>query len=130
MATLKPFVLDGKEYNVHVTKLTRKFSVLDTGKTGRTQDGEMYRDIVGTYYNYSMTVCERNDDAASLDAFWEAVSSPAESHDCIFPYGQDTLSQKMYVTSGEQDVRILTASKTHWKEINVNFVAMSPKVIP
>lgn len=130
MAALKPFVLDGTEYNVHVTKLTRKFSVLDTNKTGRTQGGGMYRDIIGTYYNYAMTVIGKSDDKESFDAFWDAISSPVESHECAFPYNQEMLSQKMYVTSGEQDIRYLKSDSTHWGEININFVAMSPKVVP
>lgn len=127
---IQTFLLDGESYNVSVTKLTRKFSVLDTDKTGRTQNGEMYRDPIGTYYNYSMTVCARNSDEAALDAFWEAISRPDVSHVCVFPYGQETLTQKMYVTSGEQSLRLMTEEKNYWDEISINFIAMSPKVVP
>ena len=127
---IQTFLLDGESYNVSVTKLTRKFSVLDTDKSGRTQNGEMYRDPIGTFYNYSMTVCARNSDSAALDAFWEVISQPVKSHVCVFPYGQETLSQKMYVTSGEQELRLMTEKKNHWDEISINFIAMSPKVVP
>lgn len=125
-----PFTLDGVEYNVHVVKLTRKFSVMDTDKSGRTIDGEMYRDPIGTFYNYSMTVAPRGGDTAAMDAFWEAISQPVASHVCTFPYGQDLLSQKMYVTSGEQDLKLLAHDKAHWGEIAINFIAMGPKVKP
>ena len=124
------FLLDGEPYNVHVTKLTRKFSVLDSEKTGRVQSGAMFRDPIGTFYNYTMTVAPRDGDVAALDAFWEAVSKPDKSHECVFPYGQDTLTQRMYVTSGEQDLKLMTASKNYWGEISVNFIAMKPKVVP
>ena len=124
------FLLDGIAYNVDVTKLTRKFSVLDSDKSGRTQDGQMYRDVIGTFYNYTMTVSARGGDAAALDALWEAVSRPDVSHVCEFPYGQDTLVQRMYVTGGEQDMLIMTDRANHWKEISLNFIAMSPKVVP
>ena len=124
------FLLDGVAYNVRVTKLTRKFSVLDTDKTGRTQNGEMYRDIIGTFYNYSMTVEQRGDDAAAMDEFWEAISKPEVSHVCVFPYGQETLTQKMYITSGEQDVVTVGRNITEWGEMSLNFIAMSPKVVP
>ena len=126
----KPFLLDGLAYNVRVTKLTRKFSVLDTDKTGRTQNGEMYRDIIGTFYNYSMTVEQRGDDATAMDEFWEAISKPKTSHVCVFPYGQETLTQKMYITSGEQDVVTVGRDSTEWGELSLNFIAMSPKVVP
>lgn len=125
---LKVFTMDGISYNVSVTALTRKFSVMDTDKSGRTMDGAMYRDVIGTFYNYSMTVRERGGDAAALDAFWEAISSPAASHNCVFPYGQKTLAQKMYVTSGEQALTLMRPGKNEWGEISINFIAMEPEV--
>ena len=124
------FWIDGVPYNVSVTALSRKFSVMDTDKTGRTQDGGMYRDIVGTFFNYSMTVQERGGDAASLESFWNAICEPVASHKCRFPYGQDYLEQEMYVTSGEQSLKIMRPTQNEWGAINVNFIAMEPEVIP
>lgn len=130
MGTVKPFLLDGVAYNVIVTKLTRKFSVQDTAKTGRVQSGDMYRDIIGTFYNYSMTVEQMGTDAAALDAFWEAIAKPVDSHVCVFPYGQTTLTQRMYITSGEQDLVRIAPERTDWGVLNVSFIAMSPRVVP
>jgi len=122
------FTIDGEGYNVHVTRLTRKFSVLDTENTGRTLDGQMYRDPIGTFYNYSMTVSPNSGDPGAMDAFWEAISQPAGSHVCVFPYGQKWLTQRMYVTGGEQDMLLMQPKANHWGEITVDFVAMEPKV--
>ncbi|MFR8460720.1 MAG: hypothetical protein ACLVEX_05855 [Ruthenibacterium lactatiformans] len=50
MAAQPPtFLLDGKAYNVLVTSHSRSFSILDSEKTGRTADGEMFRDVIGTF---------------------------------------------------------------------------------
>lgn len=125
-----PFTLDGVEYNVHVVKLTRKFSVMDTDKSGRTIDGEMYRDPIGTFFNYSMTVSPRGGDAAALEAFWEAICQPKVSHVCVFPYGQTTMTQRMYITSGEQDLLLMKQDLNQWGDLTINFIAMGPKVIP
>jgi hypothetical protein len=127
--SLKVFTMDDTSYNVSVTALTRKFSVMDTDKSGRTMDGAMHRDVIGTFYNYTMTVRERDGDAASLDKFWTAISSPQVSHICEFPYGQKTLRQKMYVTSGEQALKLMRPGKNEWGEISVNFIAMEPEVL-
>jgi hypothetical protein len=127
---MQAFLMDGVAYNVRVSKLTRKFSVQDTDKTGRTQDGEMYRDIVGTFYNYSMEVSQMDNDRESFDSFWEAISQPVESHVCVFPYNQTILTQKMYVTSGDQDLISKTADRTLWGGVSLNYIAMSPKVVP
>ena len=123
------FLMDGVSFNVSVTSLVRKFSVMDTDKSGRTQNGQMYRDIIGTFYNYTMTIRERSGDAAALESFWAAISDPGKaSHVCVFPYGQKTITQQMYVTSGEQALELMEKGRNHWGEMTVNFIAMGPEV--
>ena len=124
------FLMDGVAYNVRVLALTRKFALMETGVSGRTQNGQMYRDLFGTYYNYSMTVAQRGDDAESLDAFWQAVSAPKVSHLCVFPYGQTTLTQRMYVQAGQQALEFMETDKNHWSAVEISFVAMAPEVTP
>lgn len=130
MENRRLFYIDGVGYNVHVLKLTRKFSVLDSECSGRTMDGQMYREPIGTFYNYSMTVAPRAGAEADMEAFWQAISQPHQSHICVFPYGQDTLAQSMYVTSGEQPLLLMGQNGNFWGEISVNFIAMGPKVVP
>lgn len=124
------FLMDGIAYNVRVSKMTRKFSVQDTDRTGRTQDGEMYRDIVGTFYNYAMVVEQKDDDTESFDQFWDAISQPVESYVCVFPYNQSIMTQRMYITGGEQELVSRMPSRNKWGEISISYIAMSPKVVP
>ncbi len=124
------FLMDGIAYDVRVLTLKRKFALVETGVSGRTQDGQMYRDLFGTYYHYTMTVAQRGEDGQALDDFWEAVSKPKASHVCVFPYGQNTLTQRMYVTAGEQALLRMDKDRNHWGEIQIEFVAMAPEVTP
>ncbi len=124
------FLMDGVPYNVRVLSLQRKFAVVETGISGRTQNGMMYRDLFGTYYHYTMTVAPKGDDSNALDAFWEAVSRPRTSHVCVFPYGQHFLTQRMYVTAGEQPLERVEADKNHWGAMEIRFIALAPEVIP
>lgn len=124
------FTMDGVSFNVHVTKLTRKFSVLDGENSGRTMDGRMYREPIGSFCNYTMTVSPNGGDPKAMDTFWEAISQPVDSHVCVFPYGQQTLTQRMYVTSGEQELTLMGPHSNLWADITVNFIAMEPKVTP
>lgn len=123
------FVMDGETYNVQVMKLTRNFEIKEAFASKYTQSGDIYRDLVGTYYNYTMTVRERNGDREALDAFWNAISKAVASHNCVFPYNQSTISQKMYVKNGSQDIGRLYPDGAAWKDITVQFVAKEPKVI-
>ena len=126
---MQVFTMDGVRYDVNVTELKRSFSVVDTEQAGRTQDGKMYREPIGTFYNYTMTVSRKGANDEALDAFWEAISQPVESHICSFPYGQKLLTQRMYVTSGQQGIQLISRSGNHWGDITIDFVAMEPKVM-
>ncbi len=122
--------MDGNLYNVRVLSLKRNFAIEEKGKTGRTQDGQMFRDVFGTYYHYTMKIAEQNGDQAALEAFWEAISQPKISHSCIFPYGQSMLTQRMYVTGGEQELRRMGNDGNLWGEMVVHFLAVEPEVTP
>lgn len=125
-----PFTMDGEAYNVRVSELTRKFSVQDTDNAGRTQNGDMYREIIGTFYNYSMTVEQMGDDRAAMDRFWEAISQPVKSHVCVFPYNQKTITQRMYITGGQQQLIDMNSKRKRWGPIQVSCIAMTAKVKP
>lgn len=130
MPTMTPFLLDGIAYDVHVLDLTRKFSVQDTNKATRVQSGAMVRDLVGTFYNYELTVRPRNGNMRAVDDLWEALSQPVSYHVCVFPYNQTVLTQRMYVTDGKQPLKRLTVNKTYWGDLKISFIAMEPKVVP
>lgn len=124
------FMMDGKTYNVQVMSLKRLFDIKEAIQAKYTQGGGIYRDLVGTYYNYQITVREKNGDREALDAFWDDISKPVASHDCVFPYNQTVLSQKMYVKNGSQDISRLYEDGAVWKDITIQFFAKAPKVIP
>ena len=123
------FIIDGVSYNVQVMSLTRSFEVKDAIRASETQGGSIYRNPVGTYYSYSMTVREKDGDRESFDAFWEAISRPVASHVCVFPYNQTMLTQRMYITSGSQPIGRLYEGGAQWQDITVQFIAQAPKVL-
>ena len=127
---IQQFLLNGKTFNVHVMSLKRSFEVKESVSATIVQSGNIYREVLGTYYNYSLTVREKDGDRAAFDAFWEEISKPAESHVCVFPYNQGTITQRMYVKSGSQDIGRLYADGAQWRDITIQFTAQAPKVIP
>lgn len=122
------FTMDGKEYNLWVTDLEREAQVTDTENSGRTNDYAMHRDIIGTFYNYVMTIRPHGEDVTDYDTFYEQITAPVESHDMVFPYGQETLSFKAYITSAK-DKLIIRNGKNLWGRdgVSLNFIAMEPQ---
>ena len=124
------FTLDGRTYNVRVTALQRKFSVQDFRQPGRTMDGKLHRDVLGTYYHYSMTVAPLEGYESEMDTLWQAVSQPVESHLCLFPYSQQALQQQMYITGGSQELTVIRQGVRRWGSLTLEFTATEPEVLP
>lgn len=125
------FTVDGIAYDVIVPEngengLKRKGSVLDGEKAGRLLSGSMERDIIGTYYNYTLQIETNRLNPAAYDALFEVLTAPVDYHMVSFPYGQDTLAFKAYVANVEDTLKIIQDGVRYWGGVNVNFVAMDP----
>lgn len=122
------YQIDGTEYpGVWVTEYKRTFSIADTDKSGRSLDGLMHRDIIGTFYNYEITF-HRSQSCTSTtwENLWNTLSSPQNSHSCTFWNGQAMLTQDMYITDGAQDLTKRENGVNYWDDIECKFVAMAP----
>lgn len=120
------FTINGKEYpGIIVWSLKRSFQVLDGDNTGRAQSGVMIRDIIGTYYNYTLELDTTEATVEQYDELYEVLSAPVASHAIVVPYGQNTLAFDAYVTSGEDNLTRMD-EVNRWGGISVNFIAMKP----
>lgn len=127
------FTIDGLNLRVNVVGLKRKFSVTDTEHSGRVKSDEMHRDIVGTYYTYTVDVEPCADYRQDYDTFYEIVSAPIAFHQLSFPYAQERLDFKAYVTNGEDSLRVrqIRQEKIHiWEGLSLQFTAKEPQRRP
>lgn len=119
--------VDGKKYNVIVTSLTRKFQVLDGENAERTLSGTMIRDIIGTFYNYEITILPAVGKYGDYDALYQVLSAPQDSHSVVLPYGQGTMSFRAYVTAGQDNLIRKKPGESYWTGLSVQFIAMAPQ---
>ena len=68
--------IDGVSLRLFVTDIKRKFAVTDSANSGRVQSYRMHRDIIGTFYNYSMAVEPDKNYPDDYDTFYDIISSP------------------------------------------------------
>ena len=119
--------VDGKKYDVLVTGLKRSFQVLDGENAERALSGRMIRDIIGTFYNYEMTLQSKIGKYADYDALYEVLSAPVDSHKVVLPYGQRTLTFNAYVTAGQDNLIRKKSTESYWTGLTVQFIAMAPQ---
>lgn len=122
----KVFSINGTEYDVNISKLERKGAVLDTDQTGRSKSGKMSREIIGTFYNYSMKIEKDLLSPQEYDKLYYTLTAPVDSHTLAVPYGQETLTFQAYVTKASDK---LIKSNNHinvWSDLTIDFIAMQP----
>jgi len=124
---MKPITIDGNEYDVQVTGLTRKAAVLDGKNAGRVLSGRMTRDIIGTYYNYDISFGTSKLSPADYDALYELLTAPVEYHTITVPYGQGTKTFEAYVANATDTLRRMTQNYNHWGDLTITFTAMEPQ---
>lgn len=83
MATSKYLQIDGVAYKVAITDLQRKGDVLDL-TANRTEDGVLHREVIGTYYNYTLTIICNNQE--TYEKLWWVLTAPVASHQVQLPY--------------------------------------------
>lgn len=119
------FTVDGIGFDCSTVKLERKGQVVETNNSGRFQSGRMRREIIGTYYNYSLQI--EHEDARQYDRLYYALTAPVDSHEITIPYGQTTLTFNAYVTDARDNLTFLNDSLRIWGGLEVSFTAMSPE---
>lgn len=127
------FTIDGVDLRLWVTGIKRSFAVTDSEHSGRVKNNEMYRDVIGTFYNYTLTVEPDPDHRADYDTFYDIITAATDFHTVVFPYGQGTIEFKAYVTSGDDEPSFITESGsqiTRYKNLSVQFIAKAPQRRP
>lgn len=123
------FSIDGTYFNVFIPEkgIKRSFSVSDSDKAGRVLTGRMVRDIIGTFYNYTIQLDTSKLSSTEYDALYEILSEPKDCHTITVPYGQRTITFDAYCTSGEDTLSKRHNNTNEWSGLSVNFIAMEPQ---
>lgn len=121
--------LDGVHYRVCIRhpSMSRSFRLPDGPNAGEMLSGRHERDLVGTYYDYSLEVEPDPRYPGDYDAFYEAISAPIDSHSITLPYGQSTITYNAEVSEGFDTYRGILGGINRWTGLIVNFAAIKPQ---
>lgn len=126
------FKIDGIEFTKAVVdKPKRSFQILDGENAGRQiLTAKMERDVLGTFYNYSMNIDSRFMSKEEYDTLYELLSAPVDSHRIEVPYAQETIIFEAYVTNGTDELTGIRNDTNVWANLSINFIAMEPQRRP
>lgn len=122
----KWLVVDGVEYRVPIIEMKRKGDILDK-TANRTEDGDLHREVIGTYYNFSLKM-RSGSKPADLEMynnlFW-VLTEPVAYHEVQLP-GQSEPA-KMYFGSIQDQIKYIDDDETtYYKDLSCNVVCKLP----
>lgn len=123
------FSIDGEAFNIPLVGLKREAAVLDKYAT-RTEGGDLQREIIGVYYNYTLTFPNLNIDREEYDRLWRKVTEPVEFHDFIVPSSSGTFSFRGYITTSGDELKRSRDGKHYWGGLSIKFIAKAPARVP
>lgn len=123
------FTIDGVGYNVGVVSIHRTANIKDGPNADNALSGKRWRDVQGTFYDYTMEVSADGMSREDYDAMYEVISAPVDSHVLVAPYGQTTISFTAYIEVVEDDVLYMDDG-TAWGNLTVNLYAQEAKRKP
>lgn len=116
-------IIDGKEYDVALTELKRKADILDK-YAERSEDGILHREVIGTYYNYTLKI-RVNNDIKLYNELFDVLSAPVASHSVKLI--NEEVQFDGYFSSIEDEVSRVTPEGTIYKGLSCRLTAMAPR---
>ena len=134
------FLVNGRKYDVRVTKLEEEFTVLFSENSGRTiADGApIMLDPLGTFFCHSISVVGKNGQEKEYDELYDLLSKPLRVEDeedaLLFEVAhlQTTMAYRGYVSSGSRSVDRIdeNTGKVYWGELNLKIAPIKAQVLP
>lgn len=118
--------IDGVEYKIAITKLQRKADILDKF-AGRSEDGVLWREVIGTFYNYTLKIGVINDPEL-YNTLFEVLSDPVESHEVELPH--DHVKFDGYFSSVQDEVHKVLSTGATYRGLSCKLTAMKPRKTP
>lgn len=123
----KQIKIDGVSYNIPVIELPRSADVLDK-VAERTEDGGLYREVLGTYINYQGVIFGTLNDTDTYDALFDVLIQPVPYHEIELPINNKYASFRGYISSVKDTVDRVLDDGTLFKALTCNFTATNPTI--
>ena len=126
----KGIKVDGIHFDIPMVSLKRNADFLDK-YAERTEDGEMHRELIGVYYNYTLTAGTSSDFGdTDYDAFWDKMTEPAEFHEISLPTRDGYYTFIGYISSVSDEYKRILSNEAEFTGFTCKFTAKRPARTP
>lgn len=124
--------MDGKTYRVRIvfSSIEEAATLKDGPNAGDMLSGRRERDLMGTYYDHTLSVEPDPRYPQDYDQFFDAITAPVPSHLITMPHGQGTVTYEAMVSSARHTAAGTVAGVRRWKGLQVSFEGIRPARLP
>ena len=120
--------IDNEYFDVPLISVKRNFDFLDKFAE-RTEDGDLKRELIGVYCNYTMTFGTIDNDDL-YEALIEKLSEAVEFHEFILPSIKKKYTFIGYVSSLADEMEKIESDTVKFKGLTCKYIAKKPFKVP
>ena len=123
----KVIIIDNQPYPVRITELKRTADILDK-YAERTENGELKREVIGTYYNYQLKIGVKRGQRDLYNELFEVLSAPVDCHEVELPH--DHIKFEGYFSSISDNIKLVDDNGFDCDGLSCKLTAMKPRRTP
>lgn len=123
--------IDGTEYNVFFKVVNRKAEILFKDGAGRTEDGVLHAEAIGTYYNYDLEMGMSKNNVSDYANLWVKLTDPNHEHEITLPDEGGSYTFDCYFANiRDQAVTWKADNTVYFRNLSFSVIAISPARTP
>ena len=122
----KGIKIDEMYFDIPMVSIKRTADFLDK-YAERSEDGDLQRELIGVYYNYTLTVGTSSDFGdTDYGEFWNKMTEPVEFHDISIPTKNGYYTFRGYISSVSDEYKKILDNEAEFTGFTCKFTAKGP----
>lgn len=117
--------IDGMYFDVPLVSVKREAKVLDKFAEREEESGDMLRELLGVYLNYTMNFGTIDDDDL-YERLFGKLTEPVAFHDVTLPSTKKSYTFKCYVSSVSDEMEKIMDDTVKFKGLTCKYIAKAP----
>ena len=117
--------IDGMYFDVPLVSVKREAKVLDKFAEREEESGDMLRELLGVYLNYTMNFGTIDDDDL-YERLFDKLTEPVAFHDVTLPSTKKSYTFKCYVSSVSDEMEKILDDTVTFKGLTCKYIAKAP----
>lgn len=117
--------IDGAFFDVPLVSVKREAKVLDKYAEREEESGDLLRELIGVYLNFTMNFGTIDDDDLYERLFYK-LTEPVAFHDVTLPSTKKSYSFRCYVSSVSDEMEKILDDTVKFKGLTCKYIAKAP----